>query len=86
MTKRTWKSGPPPSIGWWNASRDRNEGSWRWWNGRYWSIPVHHGKSARTAGERASTESTAARQGQVLWTTYYPANARVARPAFARRR
>jgi hypothetical protein len=35
MTK--WHKGPPPSIGWWPASVNRDENILRWWNGQYWS-------------------------------------------------
>lgn len=35
MTK--WHKGPPPSVGWWQASAFRDPSMLRWWNGSYWS-------------------------------------------------
>jgi hypothetical protein len=32
MTKQIWHKGPPPHVGWWNASLFRESGIWRWWN------------------------------------------------------
>lgn len=31
-------SGPPPSVGWWPASRTESPNELRWWNGSHWSI------------------------------------------------
>ena len=33
-----WHSGPPPSVGWWPASISQQDGNYRWWNGRWWSL------------------------------------------------
>jgi len=33
----TWHKGPPPSLGWWPASIERNANHLRWWDGRQWS-------------------------------------------------
>ena len=40
--ERIWHSGPPPHVGWWNASFDFVKGNndWRWWDGKCWSIVV----------------------------------------------
>lgn len=35
-----WHSGPPPSIGWWPASCQKDSTILRWWNGKYWSEGV----------------------------------------------
>lgn len=37
MTAPEWRTGPPPSLGWWPASVRRNPLSLRWWNGSHWS-------------------------------------------------
>ena len=48
-----WHQGPPPSIGWWPASFDRNDRVYRWWNGKHWSFPALKGDSAQTAAHCA---------------------------------
>jgi hypothetical protein len=53
----TWYKGPPPSIGWWPASRRRNPDLLRWWNGRKWSQPVHIRMTAEEAAESAYVET-----------------------------
>jgi hypothetical protein len=45
-----WHEGPPPAIGWWNATnadppyRRYNSCSefWRFWNGRFWTTSLCH--------------------------------------------
>lgn len=37
LVKVGWHKGPPPSIGWWPASKVFDETSVRWWNGTHWS-------------------------------------------------
>jgi hypothetical protein len=32
-----WHKGPPPSIGWWPASVQKDADSLRWWDGQRWS-------------------------------------------------
>lgn len=60
MSKK-WHKGPPPSLGWWPASVNRNEGSLRWRgvkDGReYWSVPVSALALAQAAGASALQES-----------------------------
>ena len=36
-----WRSGPPPSIGWWPASTSRWASVLRWWDGQRWSRGAH---------------------------------------------
>lgn len=51
MTKRTWHSGPPPSVGWWPASAFGDPESIRWWDGVRWSATTWpHYKAAQAAG------------------------------------
>lgn len=90
---RIWHKGPPPHIGWWNASIDPTKvfnhanDCWRWWNGRCWS---HAAWSKSTDGaitcaaqaEWANFNS----QDEIFWSNFYPRNARVPRidPSAAR--
>lgn len=77
MSTRTWRKGPPPHVGWWNASRVRNERTWRWWNGRVWSLDAY----AISRVEYATTQARrmAFDQIEIKWTNYWPENARVPR-------
>lgn len=79
--KREWKSGPPPHIGWWNASLSYSINVWRWWDGTRWSIPVGHTTPAHVAALRAKQASVRSCQKLIRWTNYYPENARVERKA-----
>jgi hypothetical protein len=38
-----WKSGPPPSVGWWPASDCYSPAAIRYWNGSGWSCPCYRG-------------------------------------------
>ena len=77
MKPRVWHKGPPPHIGWWNASHCRFESIWRWWDGKCWSnwatIMASSEFAARYAEQKASNQSN------IEWTHYYPENARVPR-------
>lgn len=42
MSKQ-WHKGPPPSIGWWPASKWRDPSALRWWDGRRWSLLARRG-------------------------------------------
>jgi hypothetical protein len=72
MKERNWKSGPPPHIGWWNASMAKNPYTWRWWDGTGWRA-----SNVDPNGPRASLYMEAA--GAMEWTDYYPEGARVPR-------
>jgi len=75
MTTRTWKHGSPPHIGWWQVSRDGlNVDVWRWWNGKEWSLPVHASSVAPMP-----TYGVQFRREQLMWSDYWPADARVPR-------
>jgi hypothetical protein len=76
MTERKWNSGPPPHIGWWNASALGSENYWRWWDGNGWSVGVHKDENPSLASRFARFKT---RARNVEWTDYYPGNARVPR-------
>lgn len=78
MTDREWKSGPPPHIGWWNASVGQNHHVWRWWDGKCWSQYAFDTESPETAAKYAAAP-TVNPNDKVCWTDYYPPNARVPR-------
>jgi hypothetical protein len=72
-----WNSGPPPAVGWWNASLTKHPAMWRWWNGKRWSIAAHDQHCAAEAAERAVVLSKS--NNRVQWRNYWPAGARVER-------
>lgn len=80
MNPRTWHSGPPPHVGWWNASTRRDPTAWRWWNGSGWSIAANRNCESRKAAERAAVRAYFSGL-DIEWRHYYPANARVPRCA-----
>lgn len=77
VTARIWRRGPPPHIGWWNASTDRGLDIWRWWNGTCWSRPALEKLSASKAAIHANEDET--NTWPIEWTEYWPENARVPR-------
>ncbi len=76
--KRRWLKGPPPHIGWWNASTSKNIDVWRWWNGRFWSRAVAYCQSPKRAGQVAKMR-TKCDINSIRYTTSWPENARVPR-------
>lgn len=77
MTNRTWHKGPPPHVGWWNASAGRDKRSWRWWNGVNWSFCAYSNESLAEAVRTSNFILTDA--DGIEWTDYWPENARVPR-------
>jgi hypothetical protein len=67
MKKRKWHKGPPPSIGWWPASIDRDPESIRWWNGKYWSYPSYPDYPDFLAASRAAMQASA-KEEWIQWT------------------
>ena len=65
MTK--WHKGPPPEIGWWPASKRKDDQAIRWWNGEFWSISLTPDRSAEYAGTIATIGSIVA-TSDILWT------------------
>ena len=78
MSDRIWHKGPPPHVGWWNASTDDNENVWRWWNGEYWSQASNERRPAEAAVGRAKYRTFCC-QDAIEWSDYWPADARVPR-------
>ena len=67
MTK--WKSGPPPSLGWWPCRlKDRPySGCLRWWDGKLWSWCALPSDSAEIAAWFAEQSSPSDRR-LVQWS------------------
>ena len=78
MKERIWHKGPPPHVGWWNASVYSNENCWRWWDGSNWSGVSYPALKAETAAHYALTPA-AEGLARIFWTDYWPENARVPR-------
>lgn len=80
MTDRNpikWHSGPPPHVGWWNASNARVHNCWRYWNGSRWSEYATSHFSAERA-QRAAMHPD--RKGDPIeWCWRWETNARVPR-------
>jgi hypothetical protein len=76
-SKRVWHKGPPPHVGWWNASFYSLDEVWRWWDGEKWSIPSETNINAGYAARQASIASSS--QREIKWNDYYPEGARVPR-------
>ena len=78
MNTCKWHSGPPPHIGWWNASLLELISVWRWWDGTAWSDFVSEDKNAATAANRAKQKISRG-DANIKWTDYWPEKARVPR-------
>lgn len=79
-TGRTWRKGPPPHAGWWNASRSRDTEVWRWWNGARWSADAFSEMGAYMAADIAGMPSIE-HPAQIEWSDYWPENAGIERSA-----
>jgi len=78
-TKSTkWSSGPPPHIGWWNASTKMIGDVFRWWDGSRWSMAAWKWEDEFCASHWASIESICD-STSIMWSYYWPRNARVPR-------
>jgi hypothetical protein len=73
---RVWHKGPPPHAGWWNASRENHRNAWRWWDGTEWSYFVYSHWDKVVVAHRATKKAS---DYGILWTDYWPENARVPR-------
>lgn len=79
MNKRIWHSGPPPHIGWWNASTMKAPDIWRWFNGERFSIPCSPDEPIHLLNIRAKEPAYTTKPRPMEWTNYWPENARVPR-------
>ncbi len=62
----TWRKGPPPSVGWWPASRSREPVVLRWWNGEWWSVGCVSNYTVKTVARLATQKSRY--QAKIEWT------------------
>ena len=62
---KSWRKGPPPSVGWWPASRHKMK-VYRWWNGEYWSAGATSEVSAERAGVAAARRSIYSNE-EIFW-------------------
>lgn len=76
MSDRTWHKGPPPHIGWWNASSIQSPYAWRWWDGKNWSWPAHSEWPVELAVNQTLKLETGA---EIKWSGRWPEGARVPR-------
>ena len=73
----TWRTGPPPCIGWWPASNCKFHGAIRWWNGKGWSAACYRGDPLWFVEEAArfpATDNPANvrwRERPLRWPKYY---------------
>jgi hypothetical protein len=74
---RIWNDGPPPHVGWWNASNNKQPDAWRWWFGFSWSKDVCSVSSPIQVVRAAAQQSW--QQSAIQWSDYWPENARVPR-------
>lgn len=79
MSKRIWHKGPPPHVGWWNATSDTDgaPNTFSWWDGRAWSLGSQPDAPPDVAADRAKVYRPVLEL--VEWTNYWPENARVTR-------
>lgn len=77
--QRKWHKGPPPHVGWWNASTHRVIGIWRWWDGKTWSCPVGADAPHRQLKANSEVPENAATNQRMSWNDYWPEGARVPR-------
>lgn len=80
MTDRIWHKGPPPHVGWWNATSDKTFApyAFSWWDGKRWSLGSQPHHSAELAASRAMRYRPPGSK-PVEWSDYWPENARVPR-------
>jgi hypothetical protein len=64
--KPVWRKGPPPEIGWWPASINRNPKMLRWWDGVEWGLAAE--PTNRESYAAALAKKRPAAQGAIRWT------------------
>lgn len=67
--KGPWRTGDPPSVGWWPASLayDRDPSELRWLDGRRWSLDAYPEDTAEIAAQVAAVKEHPQRQPYVMW-------------------
>jgi hypothetical protein len=76
--KQVFQKGPPPHVQWWCTSISISYSTWRWWNGKSWSLPAFSYNSALGA-EIEARNYTALAPHEIEWCDYWPEKARVPR-------
>jgi len=71
-----WNPGPPPHVGWWNASTIRKDDVWRWWNGSEWS---RHRYSVPFGANDEASKPSGLTSAAIEWRWYWHPHARVPR-------
>lgn len=69
---RTWAKGSPVHQGWYLANPTRTGLSWRFWNGKNWSMVGLRGMTAAQAAEAAKWPECEAAEKQMWWSDYWP--------------
>jgi len=67
LVKEGWRKGPPPSIGWWPASRCGNKHVIRWWDGEQWSQGASRFDSIERAAAHAVCHDSGHVNPPILW-------------------
>jgi hypothetical protein len=75
---RVWHKGPPPFVGWWNASSMKICSLWSWWNGESWSAGVMDDMD-ETYAATCAVAPNERNTSEIFWSDYYPEDARVPR-------
>lgn len=70
---RVWHSGPPPFVGWWNASWLKAKRTWRWWDGACWSVGIVD--NADSEKVRFQSQMPTAYNCNIVWNDYWPEDA-----------
>lgn len=73
--KRVWRQGPPPFVGWWNASLPEYTSPfmWRWWDGERWSSGVVDSADSDEVLFKSRVPGTY--DTNIVWNDYWPENA-----------
>lgn len=68
---KRWRSGPPPSVGWWPTLLTTNGPRLlpfiRWWNGARWSVPASQHQAEAGVLNALAESPTCIHNSQILW-------------------
>lgn len=67
-----WSKDEPPHMGWYLANPTRTDLSWRFWNGKCWSIVGLRGITPAEAAEIAKLPECASANKQMWWSDFWP--------------